>query len=122
MLKFANDVHRIRLCQLLARAHINVSDERTLALFYAIAGDSYLYERRDAIYNFVFQTPDFNCLYSGIIACGTQSWALLYLAFALYDTGMPADIDVVFSTFGNATIEIALETLRIRYAVTYPFI
>lgn len=122
MLQFTSAEQRLRLCSLLARARTNISDTRTLTFFYIVSAAETLYVRVDAIYNFVYRCPDRSCLYSGVIECGTQEWALLFLAFALYDEDFPADVSTVFSMFGNDTLEIALRAVHTRYSTAYPFI
>lgn len=121
MLNFITKEHRLRLCHLLARAQINVSDTTALAFFYIIAASPLLYARVNNIYDFVFHTADISSLYTGVIPPESQDWSLLCLAFAMVDTGIPADVDQLFSALGNESLETALEALRVRYQTPYPF-
>lgn len=121
MLNFITKEHRLRLCHLLARAQVNVSDTVPLAFFYIIAASPLLYARVNNIYDFVFHTADISSLYSGVIPPETQDWSLLCLAFALIDTSIPADVDQLFSAFENESLDTALEALRVRYQTPYPF-
>ena len=121
MLNFVTKEHRLRLCSLLARAQVNVSDKTALAFFYIISASPLLYARVNTIYDFVFRTADISSLYSGVIPPESQDWSLLCLAFAMIDTQIPADVDQLFSALGNESLETALEALRVRYQTTYPF-
>ena len=122
MMQFLNRKHKIRFAALMARACKFLSDVRTSALFYVIAGNDLLYSRVDAIYDFYVGVADERVLYNKleIIPMYTVDWWLLEYAFSLYFETYPVDAQLLFANVvTDNQMFLITESAKIRYNSTH---
>lgn len=108
--------HKIRFARLMARAEKSLDDVRTGALFYIVAGNDYLFERVNAIYNFVYCVADASVQHSGYIEYQSTPWWLLEGAFACYFEVYPVDMQLVFAGCTSEDIDLLTQAFKLRYA------
>lgn len=84
-MQFLNNQHKKRFIKLIKADGIHHNDVERKSLFYIIAGNDDLYQKRNHIYDFNNNWINIECLDSKCIDFSTSSKALIRLGFNLYN-------------------------------------
>lgn len=94
----------------------NPHDLERKALFYILAGNYDLYEKKYYIYDFDEHTIIIDCLNSDGIDLSTSSRKLIELGFNHFN-GYPSDVNQIFQALDFENAILAIKSIELRYRI-----
>lgn len=102
---------------LLEKDGTHYQDTERKALFYVLAGNYDLYEKKHFIYDFEEHSIMLDCLESDDIDFSTSTRKLLELAFNHFNNLNKADVAEVLSVLDEDNLKLAIDSMKIRYSL-----
>lgn len=101
----------------LIRKNGGSADLERKVLFFTIAGNDELYLKVNHIYDFTEKCIKPECLEYGTADFSSGTRKLLILAFNLFNGCVDANVLHIFSSLDRDNFELAIQALRMRFAV-----
>lgn len=102
---------------LIDKDNTHKSDLERKSLFYILAGNYDLYEKKHFIYDFEERSINLECLESDFLDFSTSARKLLELAFNHFNGMNKADVSEILSVLDEDNLKLAIDSMKIRYGL-----